>query len=76
MSADEYSLLLAKKGVNMMSQKLLTIEDICAMLGVGKNTAYKIAKSVRHVKIGQRILVPEQELSAYIEKHLSTTESA
>ena len=61
---------LYKKGVNIMSQKLLTIEEICAELGVGKNTAYKIAKSVRHVKIGRRILVPGQELYAYIEKHL------
>ena len=54
----------------MITQKLLTIEDICNELGIGKNTAYKIAKSVRYVKLGRRILVPDQEIYAYVESHL------
>jgi hypothetical protein len=33
-----------------MIPKLLTIEDITDMLGVGRGTAYKIAKAIKHTK--------------------------
>ena len=45
-----------------MIPKLLTIEDIINALGVGRGTAYKIAKAIKHTKVGRRILVEEQEL--------------
>ena len=51
-----------------MKNKLLTIEEICAELGIGKNTAYKLVKNMKHVKIGRRILVSEKELEEYIDK--------
>jgi excisionase family DNA binding protein len=51
-----------------MKNKLLTIEEICAELGIGKNTAYKLVKNMKHVKIGRRILVSEKELEEYIVK--------
>lgn len=54
-----------------MKMKLLTIEEICAELGVGKNTAYKIVRNMKYVKIGRRILVPESEVEAYVEREMS-----
>lgn len=51
-----------------MKNKLLTIEEICAELGIGKNTTYKLVKNMKHVKIGRRILVSEKELEEYIVK--------
>jgi excisionase family DNA binding protein len=53
-----------------MKTKLLTIEEICAELGVGKNTAYKLVRNMKYVKIGRRILVPEDELEAYVEQKI------
>jgi excisionase family DNA binding protein len=53
-----------------MKNKLLTIEEICAELGIGKTTAYKLIKNIKHVKIGRKILVPENELEAYVEKKM------
>ena len=53
-----------------MKTKLLTIEEICAELGVGKNTAYKLVRNIKYVKIGRRILVPESEVEAYVEREL------
>ena len=53
-----------------MLQNLLSVDDICRELGVGKNTAYAIVKSVKHIKIGKKFYVPEQELSNYIKAKL------
>jgi excisionase family DNA binding protein len=53
-----------------MKTKLLTIEEICAELGVGKNTAYKLVRNMKYVKIGRRILVPDNELEAYVEQKI------
>ena len=58
------------KGSEKMKTKLLTIEEICAELGVGKNTAYKLVRNMKYVKIGRRILVPEDELEAYVEQKI------
>ena len=49
-----------------MIPTLLTIEDIMKTLGIGRGTAYKIAKAIKHTKVGRRILVEEQELLDYI----------
>ncbi len=53
-----------------MNLKLLTIEDLCKQLGIGKTTAYKIAKSVKHTKIGRRILIPEEVVEKYISEKI------
>ena len=57
-----------------MSKNLLTIDDLCDMLEIGKTTAYQIVKNIKHIKIGRRILVPETELQIYIQNHLSTNQ--
>ena len=58
-----------------MIPKLLTIEDITDMLGVGRGTAYKIAKAIKHTKVGRRILVEEQVLLDYIRNHAAVNHS-
>lgn len=59
-----------------MKQKLLTIEEICADLGIGKNTAYKLVKNMKYVKIGRRILVPENEVETYVEREMSASKKS
>ena len=53
-----------------MNLKLLTIEDLCKQLGIGKTTAYKIAKSIKHTKIGRRILIPEETIEEYVSEKI------
>ena len=50
--------------------KLLTVEEICERLNLGRTNAYKLAKNMKYVKIGRRILVPEYEIQAYIGREL------
>lgn len=51
-----------------MNQNLLTIEDICHELGIGKSTAYKLLKKkkIKSCKIGSRLVVRRDELERYI----------
>lgn len=49
--------------------KLLTIEDICHELGIGRTTAYKFVRQIKHAKVGRRILVSEDDLFTYIRKN-------
>lgn len=53
-----------------MLQNLLSVDDICHQLGIGKNTAYTIAKEVKHIKIGKKIYIPDYELANYIQAKL------
>ena len=46
--------------------KLLTIDDICRELGIGRTTAYQLVRRIRHTKVGRRILVEETELLDYL----------
>jgi excisionase family DNA binding protein len=52
-----------------MIPKLLTVEDISVLLGIGKTTAYKLVREMNHTKIGRRILISEDELCNYIKTH-------
>ena len=49
-----------------MINDLMTIEEICSHLGIGKNSAYKLAKTMRSVKIGRRLMVPRADVDKYI----------
>ena len=49
-----------------MINDLMTIEEICFNLGIGKNSAYKLAKTMRSVKIGRRLMVPRADVDKYI----------
>jgi excisionase family DNA binding protein len=61
-----------------MIPKLLTVEDISALLGIGKATTYQLVRKMKHVKVGRRILVSETDLMEYLEAnaHTTTNESA
>lgn len=52
------------------SNKLLTIDEVCKKLLIGKTTGYKLLKSyaIPSCRIGKRILVREEDVNNYIEK--------
>lgn len=52
-----------------MNKDLLTVNDLCKELGVGKNTGYKLLKSkvIKSKKIGKRYLIHRSQLDMYIE---------
>lgn len=52
-----------------MDLNLLTVEDISQKLGLGKATVYKIIKKLKHIRLGRKIYVTEEDLSAYIRSH-------
>ncbi len=51
-----------------MNKDLLTIEDVCKELGIGKNTAYALIKNkkIKSAKVGKRHLIHRAELQKYI----------
>lgn len=51
-----------------MNKDLLTIEDVCRELGIGKNTAYGLVKDkeIKSAKVGKRHLIHRAELQKYI----------
>lgn len=53
-----------------MNKNLLTIDDICHELGIGRTTAYKLLKKkkIKSSKIGSRLIVKKEALERYIEE--------
>ena len=51
-----------------MNKDLLTVEDVCQELGIGKNTAYSLikGKEIKSAKVGKRHLIHRAELQKYI----------
>ena len=49
--------------------KLFTIEDLTKELYISRNTAYKLARQIKHNKIGRRILISEEDLRDYLAKN-------
>jgi excisionase family DNA binding protein len=58
-----------------MNTELLTIDDLCHELGIGKNTAYKLIKSkkIKSAKIGRRLLIRRKDFTAYIDQMIDNT---
>jgi len=54
-----------------MINDLMTIEEICSSLDIGKNSAYKLVKTMRSVKIGRKLMVPRVDVDKYITDLLS-----
>lgn len=54
------------------SDKLLTVNEVCQALSIGKTTGYKLIKekSIPSGKIGNKILVKETALKHYIDEHM------
>ena len=55
--------------------KLLTVNEVCKALSIGKTTGYKLLreKSIPSGKIGNKILVRETDLQNYINEHINST---
>jgi len=49
---------------------VVTVKDLCAMLKIGKNTAYKIINGgdIQSVRIGRKFLIPKCNVIAYLSK--------
>ena len=52
-----------------MNFNLLTVEDITQKLGLGKTTVYKMIKKLKHIRLGRKIYVTEEDLNEYIQAH-------
>jgi len=49
-------------------EDLLTIEELCALLSIGKNTAYTLLKKsqIKSFKVGKSWKIPKQAVEDYI----------
>lgn len=54
--------------------EMIQTKDLCKLLGVSKNTAYKIVRQVGFpkIKIGKKFFIPKDELYNYLKKHIGT----
>ena len=50
---------------------ILTVEELCKVLRIGKNTAYRLLKSneIKSVKIGKIYKIPKKSVRKYLEKN-------
>jgi excisionase family DNA binding protein len=50
---------------------VLTVEELCEVLRIGKNTAYRLLKSneINSVKIGKIYKIPKKSVRKYLEKN-------
>lgn len=46
------------------------VEDLMPILGIGRNTAYRLVRSgeIRSIKVGRQIRIPRQVLLDYLEQ--------
>ena len=56
-----------------MNENLLTIEELCKELGIGRLKAYQLLKDkqIPSGKIGRRILVRRSDVDRYIDRILN-----
>lgn len=56
-----------------MNENLLTIEELCKELGIGRSKAYQLLKDkqIPSGKIGRRILVRRSDVDMYIDRILN-----
>jgi excisionase family DNA binding protein len=54
----------------MAEPLLLSVREAARALGIGRDTAYELVKEgrLRAVRIGRRLLVPQAELSGFVER--------
>ena len=56
-----------------MNENLLTIEELCKELGIGRSKAYQLLrnKQIPSGKIGRRILIRRSDVDQYIDRILN-----
>ena len=52
-----------------MKSRYMTVQDLTHELGISRTTAYQLIRKINHTKIGRRILVAEEDLTNYLQKH-------
>lgn len=55
-----------RKDKNKMINSFMTIDEICNYLNIGKNSAYRLTKNLRHIKIGKKLMVLREDVDKYI----------
>ena len=47
---------------------ILSVKELCELLHIGKNTAYRLlrSKEIKSIKIGRVYKIPKQAVKAYI----------
>ena len=58
----------------MIIENFMTVEEMCSALTIGKNSAYKLAKKMRWIKVGRKLMVPRADVDKYIMKLLKERE--
>ena len=59
-----------------MLDQFMTIEEICEHLSIGRNSAYKLAKKMRYIKFGKKLMVPKADVEQYITNLLNEKQTA
>lgn len=54
--------------VKLNDKQVYTVEEVAAILGVSRNTAYEGIKTnaIPHLKLGRRIVIPAQALNSLL----------
>lgn len=54
--------------------EMITLDDLCEMLSIGKNTAYQLLQTgqIRAFKIGRIWKIPRDSVSEFVEKQSKT----
>ena len=49
---------------------ILSVKQLCEILGIGKNTAYRLLQSgaIKSIKIGKVYKIPKKEIRKYINR--------
>ena len=49
---------------------ILSVKQLCEILGIGKNTAYRLLQSgeIKSIKIGKVYKIPKKEVRRYIDR--------
>lgn len=67
-----------RKGITLMNtetyEDLITIEELCEILSIGKNTAYRLlnTKEISAFRIGRIWKIPRASVSSYIKSHTTS----
>ena len=64
-----FSVATAEKEIYIMLEKItLTVDELAARLGIGRNSAYALAKSEGFpaLRIGSRIIIPSKALESWL----------
>lgn len=50
---------------------ILSVKQLCEILGIGKNTAYRLLQSgeIKSIKIGKVYKIPKKYLKEFLNKH-------